>query len=173
MNKLKTIKTEPIKIEPLIKDIISHRNSLSKEIAKVDGLIGNRITYIAEFVCNAFEQKLDCWYFSDAENFSEAVKGDRITLSMYAKNRTDYICNVILLKDGTEWQLDEIPLRWLTEDFEDEVVEGRLKYIKYLETKKQETKERLLKEKADKEKVLQEIKNKLTPEEFGLIKDKI
>jgi len=132
--------------------------------------IVGRIHYILEFLFKSFnaEGDLQTWYFDGADEgeMGELVFDD------------DYIHNIILcapadiqdsikliLKDGSEFSLDgTLPTRWLTEDFEDEVIQGIEKY------KQHEANKAKVKEAKKAAKKLQDIKDK---QEFEIIKLKL
>lgn len=78
---------------------------------------------------------------------------------------------VIITKDGGEWAWDSsIPLRWLFEDCEEEIINGKTLYDAKLKKKKEEAiVKKTLKKKLD-ETLAVQAKAKLSKEELAALK---
>jgi hypothetical protein len=83
-----------------------------------------------------------------------------------------------LLKDGSEWSYEGLlPSRWLFEDFEDELIEGKQKFDEKEKLRKLQLKEKKEKKKQKEAlrsvediKMMSELKKKLSPEELDILK---
>lgn len=162
--------------EPFKKEFFEKRTETVKKLGRYDELLQNRITYIVQQICKIFNLKFRTWYFPDAAegelgSFEKASYHDSVRLTIdYSPNIKGNQDMIILMKDGGEWELYEIPKRWLSEDFEEELEQGRVNYLKKLEDEKVAAKEQLSKEKAEEKALLAQIKKKLTPSELRLLK---
>lgn len=125
-----------------------------------------RMEYILRYI---FGDNLKWWDWQSGDtNYRSGIGGPCIssdTIQYYAEF-SNYSRKCIVLKDGTEWMLDEIPLEWLWEDFEEE-------YTKGLELFQQREEERKIKEKEHKKEkeykkrtLAEQAKSKLTQEEI-------
>ncbi len=161
-------------IQPLNSSIIKKINTLNKQIQDLETTILDRINYIAKKVCEAFGEE-----FSSV-NLQSLEDGDLINLSY---NGIDWYIHItdddavgkkrgktkclsghdfaIVLKDNSEWGLNELPTRWLFEDFEKELFDGVLLY------KNKISKDAASKE--TKEEIINRAKAKLTKEELNAI----
>jgi len=135
--------------------------------------IEKRIDYIIRQIYKeAGANGFTYWYFDDA---SEGDQGslhralDKTMIGNYiVDSRGMEILDelVVILKDGSTWGLfDSFPTRWLHEDFEQELIEGKAAYIKREEDKKAKAKAKRTAKKAEKEKLKAQAAKKLTPAE--------
>jgi len=165
------------KVDPLNRKFFSGRETVVKSLRSYDETLENRIQYIVESICSVFGQKLYTWYYPGADegavgSFDKASDGHAVSLHIEIEDdKWLAIDNSIILSDG-EWQLYEIPFRWLTEDFEDELKNGRAAYLQKLEDDKKKLEDKNKKRKAKKQDLIEQIKKKLTPEELKLLKVK-
>lgn len=149
---------------------------LRKRADFLEGQILDRITYIIRFWMETFGGKLETWYFDGA------AEGDVGDLRHYMSGTTIHnictICKpnpnaemVIIDKDGDEYAWEsEIPTRWLYEDFEQEIVNGKTLFEA---REKQRKEEKALKKKNQKEAdmaLVELAKSKLTKEELAALK---
>lgn len=156
------------KINPITADLILKGKKLNKEISDLNEMIINRIHYIISFLFETFSEKKGSWWFDGAEegevgDFWKNYYGYEIAF------RTDIFVNDIKIidKNGNFWSCGGwIPDRWLFEDFENEIIEGK----KLLEEQnaKKKTDELQLKEQneLEKQKLITSAKSKLTKQEI-------
>ena len=162
-------------IPALSEDLFEERDKLLKQINKLNEKIVARVNYIVRTIYSVFNLKLDIWDFSNAGeggygDFDKSNSSDTI----YVDLKPYYHNLVILTKDKKEFNLSsEFPTRWLTEFFEDELVEGKQAYIDLVEFRKLRAKEKSEKVKLEEEKMMEKIKSKLTDKELNFIKRKL
>lgn len=161
-------------------DIIAKCHSLNKELGVLEEKITNRMTYALNFLFAAFDRKLDTWYFPDA---SEGGMGDMwhhfsdqsisVITEIDCRDRTKlgYPTFVIIDKDGDEWEFDgEFPTRWLFEDFENEIIEGKKKFEEKENLRKLKDKEKRQQQKEEDKKLAAEAKLKLSKRELAALR---
>jgi len=161
----------------LSKDHVDKWVAAKAIVGDLEEPIIERIDYILNYWFSAFDGKLDYWYFPDA---GEGEVGDLYsnmtldTINKFVvcleKQPSDYeMC--IIDQDGDEYTwCNEIPTRWLFEDFESEIVEGKMKAIKAEEDNKAKRKALLENKKLKDKKLLTEVFTKLSKEELAAIK---
>jgi hypothetical protein len=153
----------------LDKSIIARREEAANELYSIDADISARIDYILNFIYNAFGSKLSNWYFQGAsENQDGFFEPHMFSEEFYVykepslPNDGCFIC-----KDDVEWGLEEgIPSRWLFEDFEDELTSGIERLKKHNADKKVQAAKKALAKAEEEKKLVDSIKNKLTPAEL-------
>lgn len=154
-------------------DLLEKASVLQKQLAKMESDIIDRCNYIMTSIFKLFDKKSAYWYFYGA---GEGEFGD--FWDNYHKDYVHIIADncpgkemVILLKDGSEWGFsDGFPTRWLFEDFENELIEGKSLYEKR-EAERQEASKKKREEKKIKVKAIAEIaKSKLSKEELAALK---
>lgn len=161
-----------MKIEkPITKDIVSEASELANKAGALEDIITNRIHYIMESIFNTFKANAAYWYFYGA---GEGEQGD-----FWRQYSDEEICVVvdrcsdeliILLNDKTEWSLcSSIPTRWLFEDFEEELKNGKIAFEEKILQKKKDQKTKAATLKANKAKLVAEAKKKLSKEELKAI----
>lgn len=136
----------------------------------------DRISDVIQKICDVFEVKLNTWFFDDAEegdigsvknNINSTEVGDYV-ICLYEQNNVDF---VILDKDGKERDLsDQFPRRWLHEDFEEELIEGKRLFLKKERERKEKQKLSREIKKANDLKMLEKAKKKLSKEELAALK---
>jgi hypothetical protein len=161
------------KISPIAKDVIDNYKEALNNISALHVQIDERVEYIINKICNTFNVQLDWWSYSHSDDnggeFCDAYSEDQITPCINLES--DYNPCVILLNNGSEWGLmDGIPIDWLFEDFEEELVNGKAAYIKQQEDKKNKAKAKKLDKRAKEKELLEQIKSKLSPEELKVLK---
>lgn len=167
---LKAAPPAPKKVEVLDPAILSEYQKLSLQAGRIADQIEKRIEFILNTIYKTYGAKLDTWYFDGAE---EGEVGDLFSnlgsTEISGFTLEPYIFNndcVILLKDGAEWGFDGgIPTRWLFENFEEELTQGRAAYQTMLEEKKARKKAKS----QEKEEQRRQILEKLSPEEQKLL----
>lgn len=153
-------------------EIVTQAKDLAAQAGKLEEIIINRIGYIIDTIFKTFKQKYDCWYFYGA---GEGEVGD--LWRHYCNNHIDIIivgCSsemVIIDKNGDEWGFeDSIPTRWLFEDFEQELIDGKKKFEdKEAERKKKQKELSAAKKQEDKD-LVEAAKKKLSKKELAAIR---
>jgi len=163
---------------PLSEILLSKRKELIDSLSKHNSFVNGRISYIAQCVCETFEYKLSYWVFTnststyDVGDFDKSIYNDNIDIIIspiinYRRRHSDF--KIIL--DGKEvYILNHIPLRWLTQDFEDELKTGRDEFLKKLSDEKQQQIAAEKKKKEVEKEASEIIKNKLTKDELKILK---
>lgn len=127
-------------------DFVQEAKELARKSGGFDEQIVKRIHYIMLSIFNAFGKRNAYWYFYGAP------EGEQGNLWRYFDEETIGVIvddcpgdsMVIILNDGSEWGLeDSIPTRWLYEDFEAELHDGKRKYkeLEVARKKAEKTKE--------------------------------
>ena len=152
------------KITPITAELINKVQSLNKEVNQLESQITDRIDYIIAFL---FEGKDCCWWFEGAEegeigDFWRHYHAHEIWIITDPNLKISFID-----KDGNDWEFEgSIPDRWLFEDFENEIIEGKKLFE---ERKAKRNLEQIqLKEQNKKEKnqLIESAKKKLSKEEL-------
>lgn len=168
------------KNSPIAPQLLADWKKLYSETSKLENQICNRIDYIVKTVFKTFGAKLSTWYFYGAEegemgDLNRALYTDYFSvITELVRDRNgnyNHIDMVILLKDGSEWGFEgEYPTRWLFEDFEEELIEGKKKYQEKVQEEKNKKKEKDLLKKQKNELLVEKAKAKLTKEELKALK---
>lgn len=149
------------------------KKEVSNEESTIDSnIIGNRFDYIILKIAEIFNNEIDNWYFTDAREDSwgaleDSLSGNKIyPIINFKKNKLNPM-KVFIDKELFDLKL-EIPTKWLTNDFEEELIEARDSYEEII--RKSAEKVRKQKETIyEKQKILiKSIEQKLTKEELGL-----
>jgi len=168
------------KVNPITQDTFSQWEKSSSLASKMEGVIQDRITYILEVFFGAFGGKLQNWYFDDAaegrvgdlaDNMcSEEIYSIYTDISPQPKPNDGYDF-MIIDKFGDEWGWESsVPVRWLFEDFEEEIIKGKALYeVKLKEKQEAAAVQRSLKKKIDSA-LAEQAKAKLTKEELKALK---
>lgn len=168
------------KIVPITEDIVSEWEKHINLANKFEYTILDRITYVIRFWMETFGGKLDTWYFDGADEGEvgslERHMGKDSVDSIYVickpnPKDNDSNASVIIDKFGNEYQWEsEIPIRWLFEDCEEEIRNGKILFDKHLVQKKADKAvKNSLKKKLD-ESLANQAKAKLTKEELKALK---
>lgn len=160
-------------VEPITPELIKEAEALAIQSGRLEEQIVDRINYIMESIFSLFSKKSAYWYFYGA---GEGEVGN--LWANYNQSHIDMVIDecpgesmVVLLKDGTEWGFDDsIPTRWLFEDFETELTEGKKKYKELEEDRKNTDKAKRLYQKEQNKKLAQVAKSKLTKKELAALK---
>lgn len=151
------------------KDLITQADMIESSII-------NRICYILTFWLQTFGNTLSSWYFEGAD---EGHVGDLdshisdsviygIVLDYFYDNKTN-----IIDKHGNNLSCDDdIPTRWLFEDFEEEIVNGKKLFEDKMAAKKAAAFERKKVTKEQRQALIDGAKSKLTKEELKAIRGK-
>lgn len=169
-----------MKNEPISASLVSEWEKASNEAGKLEDKIVSRIDYIVKLIFKTFNQKLETWYFYGAEegemgDLSRAIDSDRVSFIFDLKRHTSFYDANILLKDGSEYNFEEgeFPTRWLYEEFETELIDGKKQYDLAQEVIKSKVKEKALQKKIKMAALTKSLKSKLTKEELALIKNRL
>ena len=145
--------------------------------ARLENIIIERLSYIVHTIYNIFGYQVNTWYFDDAK---EGEVGD---LNNHIYN--DYINNIIvecksLKKDPAiiifdknrfEWEKDlGIPVRWLFENFEQEIIDGKKKFEEKEAARKAKNKEQSAKQKLEDQELINSAKSKLSKKELAALR---
>jgi hypothetical protein len=164
-------KNELVKKLAINKELLANADKLKTELFVLENKITDRIDYIVRYCFG----KIDTWYFDDAQPGSigdlwenikyNEIEGIIISRGERFPERTEKDL-IIIDSNGGEINLyDSFPKRWLFEDFEKEVDEGKIKY-----EKKQLEKKNKRNEKKDKTKSLaKSAAEKLSKDELAAI----
>lgn len=157
--------------------ILEWENARSKA-DDLENQITDRIDYILKTWFEAFDTKLNTWYFDGAgegevgELASHMHKDNIWGIVVMLDDNLDESDMCIIDKDGDEWfWQSEIPVRWLFDDgFKEEIIQGKAAFEKK-ERERLEAKKRSKEAKKTKTNALAEAaKKKLTPEELDALK---
>lgn len=115
---------------------LSNWLELQKNSSSLEGKIINRIGYIVRKIHEFFEDELSWWDFP-----GDGKRGEGGLLINALNNITDeilfqseingrsYKTYVVILSDNSKWDLSGgFPRRWLFENFEEELIEGKEKF---------------------------------------------
>lgn len=109
---------------------------------KYEDEIIQRIDYILRRIYQEFGGTIKCWYFDSA---AEGEVGEltryleKDYVSGYHTEATGVDEEMLILLDGTIWELSSFPTRWLAQPFEKEFVEGRAAYLAQVAEKSKKT----------------------------------
>ena len=156
----------------ITKELLADYEDLMSQAGSLGGKIETRIHYVLEKIWSEFGGEIDCWWIRGAD---EGDVGDLSRALFWGDTVNDFVIRlkqdsdadpVILLKDGSEFGLyDEFPQRWLFEDFEDELTNGRIMFEKKEAKSKASKKAKSAANKAKKAKLKKAAAAKLTPAE--------
>ena len=163
---------------PISPFAVSNWKEVKKQADKVEGQIIERLDYIIHFLHKTFGVKLGTWYFYGA---SEGGMGElcyeddaiNVVTELDRSSDGEYHSKdmAIIDKNGDEWIFDsDIPTRWLFEDFENEVIDGKAKYEVVKKAKQEKEKAKRLQKKEEAKKLAETAKKKLTKAELAAIR---
>jgi hypothetical protein len=169
-----------MKTEPITQKLIDNWQLAANESSSMEGEITNRIDYIIRTIFDTFNKKLDTWYFDGA---GEGDVGDLLRhydeneiniiteLSRNKEGVYDSIEMVIIDKEGSEWGFDSsIPTRWLFEDFEQELIDGKKLFEEQKAERKKNKKELSAKKKLEDQALATAAKAKLSKKELAALR---
>lgn len=161
-------------MKPLQSDILEKKKYFEAQLAPINQDIIDRLDYILKKIGEVLGgAKIKNWWIDGAEegelgDINKIIYKDRIECSCiyFDVSLNDANKDYGIIINGKEWGLDEsFPIRWLFENFEEELIEGRKKYIS-----KQSEKEKLQAKKKELSKqtndyLINSAKSKLSKEE--------
>lgn len=157
--------------EPITKELFDEWDVLIKKAGQLEAKIEARITYILKTYFKIFGNKLDTWYFCGAEegevgDLKSHIWGDQIWSFEVDSSGKDWEM-AFIDKDGNEcyWE-NSIPTRWLFEDFETEIKEGKELFQKRQFEKELKRKASIEKRKMQKQQLIDSAKSKLSQDEL-------
>lgn len=150
-------------------------NIVMKELKLLNAAVNKRVDYIIKKIVSIFNMKLEWWGYSETDEgeaqLKDALYQDSVCCYIsYKRDKGIHNQEIIIDTNGKELVLlsNGFPVRWLYEDFEDELIQGKEKYKAVIEQKKQAEK---LKQTATKE-LAKQAKAKLNDEELkALVKE--
>ncbi len=157
-------------MKPLTKSQENKILSLFSLQGEVQGLVIDRVDYIIGKIAEVFKSEVEWWSYPNSTkensmgNLNDAYNDDCFQFEgSFNKDIKDW---VIILDEGEECDLNcSFPIRWLYENFEEELINGKKELEQKLaKQKKDKVKKTLLKHSA-KKKLLESAKSKLTEEE--------
>lgn len=157
---------------PIEREFVIKAKGLADAAADAEESIIKRITYIVSTMVNTWEQELDTWYFDDAAegevgNLWSNYNETQITPLIFVKHSRAATSMIFFDKLGGEWDLkDSFPSRWLFEDFEQELLDGKKKW----ENLEQERQEKIAALSKEKKSLVEKAKKKLTKEELNALR---
>lgn len=164
------------KNSPLTKEFFNNWLNIRKESERLEARIIERMSYIIHKSCQMFGNSVSTWFFEDVSerevgNVCNAIIGTEFTPSLIFSNiKHSSMC--VILNDESEINLiqDGFPVRWLFEDFEREIAEGKEKYRQKEITRNTEL-NRLSEEKRIRQlELVKSAKEKLSREELEAVK---
>jgi hypothetical protein len=163
---------EPKVVEPITKGFALDAQEQAKKAGKMEEQIVNRLDYIMQFAFKLFNQKKAYWYFHDA------AEGEVGSLwNSYDKNETTMVvcdCDALKFTDKNDLDgdlcHDGVQTRWLFESFEQEFIDGKLRYEQKELDRKSMQKELSAKKKQEDALLIEQAKKKLSPKELAAIK---
>lgn len=162
--------------ELLVEDDVKKWKDTYAIVSVCEEKIINRMDYIIKTIFEAFGLKVSYWTaYSEDGSLNSSISEN--TVGWYEIDFQNYNSFpkkklVILLKDGTEFGFDdhEFPRRWLFEDFEQELIDGKISYLKAKDFKDKIEKEYLIKKQKETAELVNSIKAKLTKQELAALK---
>lgn len=166
--------------KPISKSDVEKWQLVSNEASLLEDVITNRITYILTKWFEAFGGTVNTWYFDGANegeigNLFEYMNNDiiwniRVDMEIYPKSN-DRSAFVIIDRFGSEYQWqNEIPTRWLFEDFEQEIFDGKTAFEEAEKHRKEKSKLAKSMSKKKQRELAEQAKAKLTKEELKALK---
>jgi hypothetical protein len=161
----------------ITKEYIAEAMELAAQAESKQEIITDRITEILLFLGKTFGGKLGTWYFSGAgegelgnlwDHFSDEEIDCIETCWVNGRNIQENGPEIVIIdKNGETWEMQGlIPTRWLFEDFEQEIIDGKLKFEQKQEVKKLKN----LKKKVKINSLANAAKKKLTKAELAALK---
>lgn len=165
------MKIAPVKV--ITPELVAEAEDLASRAGSLEEKITDRLHYIMLNIFNTFSKKDAYWYFYGA---GEGEVGD--LWRFYHEDSISVVVDncpgesmVILLKDGSEWGLDDgIPTRWLYEDFEEELKQGKKKYEEKEAQRKLDAANKRKQSKEEAAKLAKIAKSKLSKKELAALK---
>ncbi len=153
----------------LDQSIIKRREDAVSKLDSIDVDIAARIDYIINCIYTAFGTKLGHWEFYGPSEYQEGFFDPNMFHDEFTVLMSPSLPNqgLFLDKEIGEWGLEEgIPSCWLFVDFEEELTAGIENLKKHNADKKVQAAKKALAKAEEEKKVIDSIKNKLTPAEL-------
>ncbi len=157
----------------LTNDDVNDWKEATRKAGVLEETITQRIDYILRTIYKTFGKKFDYWYIpgedASLRHYELEPENDftGYCIEPYCSSLPIYSkvvdCEINLIDEG-------FPSRWLYEDFEEELTQGREYYKQWKTEKENKRKEKLVKSAEKKAATLKAIRQKLSPEELKLIK---
>jgi len=151
-----------------LKDYHKALKALSPYHSKIEA----RIEYVFRTVLQIYGAELDWYdyrnYDGNVDTLMDALGTDSVSVHCYEIATKTPLDDEIYFKldDGDYCEFfHEFPLRWLHEDFEDELARGKAAHEKEVEDEKKAKADKKAKKKAEKERLKKAAAAKLTPDE--------
>lgn len=151
---------------------------LQKNSSALEDQIVDRINYIVRKICEVFNDKLDWWDFPGDGNRGEggrmidAINGDKVSFVAEAENALS--SHEVIFKDNSKWDLNsDFPKRWLFENFEEELIEGKERFKIFEKNRLQNKRELAASNKIKNKMLVAQAKAKLSKEELAALKKEI
>ena len=161
-------------MSPISNDHFKDYMEAENRLSQLEEVLTDRIGYIIDKLHDICGINYEYWYFEGAPEGDVGKPDiDQYTVSSLV---VDYGCNgyksiKLILKDGEEWILEEsFPSRWLFEDFEQEVIDGKKKFDAKEKARKEKAKQQRLSRKEKDKRIIEKVTSKLTKEEIAAIK---
>ena len=163
---------------PISPFAVSNWKEIKKQTDKIEGEIIERLDYIIRFLHKTFGVKLGTWYFYGAGEgrMGELCYEDdaiNVVTELDRSSDGEYHSKEMCIIDdnGDEWMFDSyIPTRWLFEAFEQEIIDGKVKYEVVKKAKQEKEKAKRLQKKEEAKKLAESAKQKLTKAELAAIR---
>lgn len=166
---------------PISQELIEQWEEARNAAGQLEEQILVRVEYVLRVWYAAFGGTLDNWYFYGAEESSvgdlsrnmteECVSNLCTSATPHPKGNGDHDGSMIIMLEGAEWEWQqEFPTRWLFEDCEHEIIEGKKLFEEQQARKKKSAAEKRSEKKAKDEALAQTAKAKLSKEELQALK---
>jgi len=164
--------------EPIKQNTVKEWKRIRSEAGALEEDIEQRITYIIRFWFEAFGSKLDTWYFDEAGegevgDLSRHMNDDEIdSIYVEMKSHSNQIGDEYIIdKFGHEYGWESsIPTRWLFENFEQEIIDGKKLYEEKEAARKLKQKEKSAQKKLKDKNLAEVAKSKLSKEELAALR---
>lgn len=143
-------------------------------LQKMQGKLSDRMNYIVKTIFRTCGGKLEWWdWKNDDPNYrSEIVQPDINEFYGFIKYYSvgSLKNDMIIAKDGQEMIIrDEVPIRWLWEDFEEELTNGLAEKKRREELRKEHGEQKALEKKEKNKELRKQAMSKLSPEEMSAL----
>lgn len=162
---------------PISKELYNSWQSLNEQAQALEQEIVDRLSFVINRACEMFGQPISTWYFDDAQEgevgdvWENIHRGEFAVTLDFKKNSSERNMTIVL-NDGTELDIarDGFLTRWLFEDFEKEIHEGKFKYKEKEIKRKTELKKLSEQKRVEQEELIRSAKSKLSRQELAALK---
>lgn len=173
------------KVNTILQDTVDQWIKAIKVADAYEEVISERIGYVIKTVFNTFGKKISTWYYEDAPeggmgslqkafNSGERDGSIRVVVEKDAPygERHSFGDMDALLEGDIEWDFSygEFPERWLFEDFEQELIDGKKKFEEKEAARKLKAKEAKSKQTKEDKKLADQVKSKLSKKELAALR---